>query len=70
MSSAGVGALGFIRTVLNTAYWEILELFLLTSFVEMLTLFSSRTWHLLHCQKYQHLVQRPGSWMDQKTGLT
>lgn len=29
MSSASVGVLGFFRTVLNTAYWEILELFLL-----------------------------------------
>ncbi len=53
MSSAGVGPLCFLKSTVNAAiYQEILEHFmlhalqLLTSFVEMLISFSSRTWHL------------------------
>ncbi len=53
MSSAGVGPLCFLKSTVNAAiYQEILEHFhapcflLLTSFMEMLISFSSRTWHL------------------------
>ncbi len=48
MSSAGVGPLCFLKSTVNEAiYQEILEHFLLlTSFMEMLISFSSRTWHL------------------------
>ncbi len=49
MSSAGVGPLCFLKSTVNAAiYQEILEqcFLLLTSFMEMLISFSSRTWHL------------------------
>ncbi len=50
MSSAGVGPLCFLRSTVNAdIYQEILEHFsflLLTSFMEKLISFSSRTWHL------------------------
>ncbi len=51
MSSAGVSPLCFLKSTVNAAiYQDILEHFmlplLLTSFTEMLILFSSRTWHL------------------------
>ncbi len=50
MSSAGVGPLCFLKSTVNAAiYQEILEHFMLpplTSFMEMLISFSSRTWHL------------------------
>ncbi len=48
MSSAGVGPLCFLKSTVNAAiYQEILKRFLLlTSFMEMLISFSSRTWHL------------------------
>ncbi len=50
MSSAGVGPLCFLKSTVNAAiYQDILENFmlpLLTSFMEMLISFSSRTWHL------------------------
>ncbi len=50
MSSAGVGPLCFLKSTVNAAiYQEIVEHFtlpLLTSFMEMLISFSSRTWHL------------------------
>ncbi len=50
MSSAGVGPLCFLKSTVNTAiYQEILStscFLLLTSFMEMLISFSSRTWHL------------------------
>ncbi len=49
MSSAGVGPLCFLKSTVNAAiYQEILEHFmlLLTSFMEMLISFSSRTCHL------------------------
>ncbi len=48
MSSAGVGPLCFLKSTVNAAiYQEILEHFLLlTSFMEILISFSSRTWHL------------------------
>ncbi len=50
MSSAGVGPLCFLKSTVNAAiYQEILVHFMLpsvTSFMEMLISFSSRTWHL------------------------
>ncbi len=51
MSSAGVGPLCFLKSTVNAAiYQEILGalpcFLLLTSFMEMLISFSSRTWHL------------------------
>ncbi len=50
MSSAGVGPLCFLKSTVNAdIYQEMLEHFsflLLTSFMEMLISFSSRTWHL------------------------
>ncbi len=50
MSSAGVGPLCFLKSTVNAdIYQEILEHFsflLLTSFMEKLISFSSRTWHL------------------------
>ncbi len=52
MSSAGVGPLCFLKSTVNAAiYQEILAsctscFLLLTSFMEMLISFSSRTWHL------------------------
>ncbi len=55
MSSAGVGPLCFIKSTVNTAiYQEILEHFsflLLTSFMEMLISFSSRTLAPAHTAK-------------------
>ncbi len=53
MSSAGVGRLSFLKSTVNAAVYQ--EIFfmlpsasflLLTSFMEMLISFSSRTWHL------------------------
>ncbi len=35
---------------------------LLTSFLKMLISFSSRIWHLPHCQKHQKLVKWPWCW--------
>ncbi len=35
---------------------------LLTSFLKMLISFSSRIWHLPHCQKHQKLVKLPWCW--------
>ncbi len=50
MSSAGVGPLCFLKSIVNAAiYQDILVHFMLpsvTSFMEMLISFSSRTWHL------------------------
>ncbi len=56
MSSAGVGPLCFLKSTVNAAiYQEILEHFmlLLTSFMEMLISFSSRTWYLPTLKRYQ-----------------
>ncbi len=50
MSSAGVGPLCFLKSTVNAAIyqeiWSTLCFHLLTSFMEMLISFSSRTWHL------------------------
>ncbi len=45
MSSAGVGPLCFLKSTVNAAIYQEIDL-LLTSFMEMLISFSSRTWHL------------------------
>lgn len=52
MSAAGVGPLCFIKGRVNAAsYQEILEHFMLKSFMEMKISFFSTTWHLLTVPK-------------------
>ncbi len=46
MSSAGVGPLCFLKSTVNAASTSTSCFLLLTSFMEMLISFSSRTWHL------------------------
>ncbi len=64
MSSAGVGPLCFLRSKVNTAvYQEVLEhfmLLLLTNFMEMLIIFSNRTWHRHTLPKLPVLVKDHG----------
>ncbi len=43
-------------------FWSTSCFLLLTSFLKMLISFSSRIWHLPHCQKHQKLVKWPWCW--------
>ncbi len=42
--------------------WSTSCFLLLTSFLKMLISFSSRIWHLPHCQKHKKLVKWPWCW--------